>query len=146
MAPQEPASHVVRPTINTAEEFSNTQTSITAFPTLSQPVLGTTLCSSIQTDLSSLIHQFKREMQELGTGVSHIENCMWEFDKIFNDLVDAHTKKKEEVEWLKSKVADLEDSSRCNNVKILGIPETVLSNDRRAYFTKILLSPRHLTF
>lgn len=94
MAPQEPTFHVVSPTINTAGEFSNTQTPITAFPTLSQPDLDTTLCSSIQTDLSSLINQLKGEMQELGTRVSLIENCMGEFSKTFTDLVDVHTKKR----------------------------------------------------
>lgn len=47
----------------------------------------------------------------------------------FNELVDAHNERDDEISWLKAKVADLEDRSRWNNVKIRGIPESVTAPD-----------------
>lgn len=42
-----------------------------------------------------------------------------------NDLIDAYDEVKEEQSWIKAKLADLEDRSHRNNVKIRGIPESV---------------------
>lgn len=49
---------------------------------------------------------------------------MGEFASHFNELVDVHSEHEEDVEWIKAKLADLEDRSRWNNLKIRGIPET----------------------
>lgn len=43
-----------------------------------------------------------------------------------------------DFEWLKSKLTDLEDRSRLNNVQIRGIPESVKNHDLRPFFTNIL--------
>lgn len=40
----------------------------------------------------------------------------------FNTLVDAQNNHKENIPWLKAKIADLEDRSRRNNLKITGVP------------------------
>lgn len=42
-----------------------------------------------------------------------------------NELVDAHDDNLEERRWLKAKIADLEDWSHRNNLKLRGVPETV---------------------
>lgn len=42
-------------------------------------------------------------------------------------MVDAHAAQSKEIAWLKDKVADLEDKSRRNNIKIRGIPESTSS-------------------
>lgn len=66
-------------------------------------------------------------MQNIAKRVSHIENHMGEFGETLNELVDAHNNRDKELEWLKVKMANLEDCSRGNNVKIQGIPKTIQS-------------------
>lgn len=57
------------------------------------------------------------------------ETQMSAFQEAHNDVVDSVTSQKAEIMWLKSKVADLEDRSCCNNLKFRGIPELVLPQD-----------------
>lgn len=54
----------------------------------------------------------------------------------FNELVDAHSERKEAVEWIKAKLADLQDRSRLNNLKIRGTPETI--KQHWDYFVKLM--------
>lgn len=82
------------------------------------------LQSAIYSDILNMVHQFKAEVGE--------------FVCTFNELVDAHSDRREEVKWIKAKLADLEDHSRRSNLKNCGIPESVNSPDLRAYFTKLL--------
>lgn len=55
-----------------------------------------------------------------------------------NDLVDAHEHTRDEQQWVRAKMADLEDRSRRNNVKICGIPETILPADLNSYARKLI--------
>lgn len=58
--------------------------------------------------------------------VLNILNLKWgKFTTTFNNLVDAHNEREDDVEWIKAKLADLEDRSRHNNVKIHDIKETI---------------------
>lgn len=50
-----------------------------------------------------------------------------------NDLVDAHDEREGENEWIKAKLADMEDRPRRNNLKIRGIPESVQQSDLSLY-------------
>lgn len=50
---------------------------------------------------------------------------MGEFASTINDLVDAQEENEDEMEGIRAKMADMEDRSRRNNMKIRGIPETV---------------------
>lgn len=58
------------------------------------------------------------EIDAFGERVDYIENKMGDFTEAHNDLVNAHFELEEEIKYLKLKVADLEDRSRCNNIKI----------------------------
>lgn len=49
-----------------------------------------------------------------------------------------HSKREEDVEWIKAKVADLEDRSRWKNLKIRGIPESVKPASLRDYFVQLI--------
>lgn len=61
-----------------------------------------------------------------------ILNLRWgEYATTINDLVDAHDMVEKEHMWIKAKLADLEDGSRRNNVKIRGIPESIQSPELR---------------
>lgn len=116
------------------------QDSITDFPTSNQPVMDTTLKdmlvslrSTLHSDILAITHQFKSEVKAVSNRVTHIESKMGEFANTFNDMVDAQ---------IKTKLADLEDRSRRNNVKIRGIPKTVKPPDLKnslVYLMKLAL-------
>lgn len=100
-----------------------------AFPTTCQPVLNTTLKemllllqSSLLTNLSSLISKFSTDIHDLGDRVTYIENKMEDSTTTINDFVDAYDDMKDEQHWIKSKLADLEERSCRNNVKLRGSP------------------------
>lgn len=57
--------------------------------------------------------------------MNQVEDKMCEVTSSFNALVDSHTSHQNDLMFLKAKVADLEDRSCRNNLKIRGIPETV---------------------
>lgn len=71
------------------------------------------------------VTNLKAEVQELGGRVDHIKHKMGEFASSHNTLKDAHNDQEDELEKLKAKVADIEDRSRWNNVKLGGVPESV---------------------
>lgn len=91
------------------------------------------LRSSLQADLVSCMHRFNRELRQVEDRVDHIEHKMGEFATTINDLVDASEEKDEDMEWVKAKLADIEDRSRRNNLKIRGIPESVVQADLSTY-------------
>lgn len=106
--------------------------SMASFPTSGQPVIDTTLKdmlmslqTSLMTDLSSMFRKISTDMQHMGNRVSNIERGMSECTTTVNDLIDAHDEIKEEQEWVCAKLADLEDRSRRNNVKLRGVPENI---------------------
>lgn len=57
--------------------------------------------------------------------MSKVEDKMYEVTSSFNALVNSHTSHQDNLNFLKAKVADLEDRPHRNNLKISGIPETV---------------------
>lgn len=61
--------------------------------------------------------------------VDHIETKMGGGCHHINDLVDASGWKDYEMEWVKAKLADIEDRSRRNNLKLRGVPEAVQQAD-----------------
>lgn len=58
---------------------------------------------------------------------------MGEFSTSQNTLVDAHNDQDKEMVQLKAKIADLEDHSWWNNVKLRGIPQYVLNTQLTKY-------------
>lgn len=42
------------------------------------------------------------------------------------------------IQWMKTKLADLEDRLRRNNIKIQGIPESIKPPDLKVYSTNLL--------
>lgn len=62
---------------------------------------------------------------------------MGAYTTTINDLVDANESKEDDLEVIKAKMADLEDKSRRNNVKISGIPESVQQQDLSNYVSQL---------
>lgn len=91
--------------------------------------------------MMSCMHNFTKELQAVDSRVEHVETKMGDFDTTINDLVDA-SEAKDKTDWVKAKLADIEDRSRRNNLKIRGIPESISQVDLRKYTTnrfKVLL-------
>lgn len=58
---------------------------------------------------------------------------MEEYTSSYNVMVEAHTAQGEDITWLKDNIADLEDKSRRNKIKIRGLPEYVTPNHLLQY-------------
>lgn len=85
----------------------------------------------------ALTQQFKSEVSAVNKRDLHIESKMGNFASTFNELVDAHDRD-DEIYWIKTKMADLEDRARRNNVKIRGIPESIYPPDLKMHFMNLL--------
>lgn len=114
--------------------------SMASFPTSGQPVIDTTLKdmlmslqSSPMSDLSLLFHKISTDMQHIEGKVTNIESGMTECTTTVNDLIDTYEEVRDEQEWMRAKLADLEDCSRLNNIKLRGVPESVPSTDLPKY-------------
>lgn len=135
----------VRSNADSQEDTRELPDSIVACPAQNQPALDTTikdmlisLRSTIHIDMMACMRKFSSELNAVGDRVDHIESKMGKYATTINDLVDAHNTAEEEQTWIKAKLADLEDRSRRNNVKIRGIPESVQPSELRLYATAIL--------
>lgn len=91
------------------------------------------LQSSLMLNISSMIGKFSSDMQGLGERVKHIEHKMDACTTTVNNLIDAYKEQSDNTDWIKVKLADLEDRSRRNNVKLMGVPESVAPTDLQKY-------------
>lgn len=95
------------------------------------------LRASLHADIVSGVTQCQADVPAMGDRIYHIEATMGEYSTSFNKPVDAHSGHKEAIAWIKDKIANLEDQSRRNKIKIGGMPEAV------AYTPCSLLLFRH---
>lgn len=63
-------------------------------------------------------NKYSVDIQELRDRVSYLEDNMSACIASYNTMVDTHNIHSEEISWLKSKVADLKDRLRHNNLKL----------------------------
>lgn len=96
------------------------------------------LQTSLMTDLSSLFHKINTDMSAIDQRVTTIEKGMTECTTTVNDLIDTYEEVRDEQEWVRAKLADLEDRSRRNNVKLRGVPENVPPADLPKYARDLL--------
>lgn len=69
----------------------------------------------------------------MGNRVHYVENKMGKCTETMNDLVDAYEENKADKDLIRAKLADLEDRSRRNNVKLRGVLEFVPHQDLLTY-------------
>lgn len=79
-------------------------------------------------------------MENMDHRVTTIEQGMSECTTTVKDLTDTYDEVKEEQEWVRAKLADLEDRSRHNNVKLRGVPENILPADLQKYARDLMHS------
>lgn len=106
-----------------------------SFPTSDHPMSDTTMKSmlrslrtSLQADLFSYVHKIFAKVQDIGDKLDHVENKVEELTNMFNTIIDAHRDQRDDIAWLKNKIADLEEKSCRNNLKICSVPEAVTSS------------------
>lgn len=80
-----------------------------------------------------------------------IERGMNEGTSTVNEVIEVYDDVREEQAWMRAKLADLEDRSRMNNVKLKGIPESILPANLPRYAKELMhiiipiASPRDIT-
>lgn len=119
--------------------------SMASFPTSGQPIIDTTLKdmlislqSSLMTDLSSMFQKITSDLHSLDDRVHNTERGLTECTTTINAVIDSYEAVKEEQVWVRAKLADLEDRSRRNNVKLRGIPESILPADLPRYAKELM--------
>lgn len=129
------SSHEMIQGLDSGEDTRDLPDSIYLFPTTNQPVRDTDMLvsmrSSLHADMLSCVHKFGVEQRATSSRVDHIETRMEEFVTTINDLVDAHDNNEDEMDAVKAKLADIEDHSRRNSLKIREVPESVQKSDAR---------------
>ena len=98
------------------------------------------LRSSLHSDMVSCVHKFSTDLSNVADRVSHVENKMGEYASTINALVDANESAEDDIDILKAKVAEIEDRSRRNNLKVRGIPESIKQPELRGYMAQLLTS------
>lgn len=68
----------------------------------------------------------------------HIEANVEDLATTVNNLIDAHDDQVDDQKWIKDKLADIEDRSRHNNIKICGISETVQALELPSYVRSMI--------
>lgn len=128
---------VIPPVEDTLDKFPTSDQAV------SQSVLKDmmlALRSSIQQSLNTALSSHQTAIDDLGGRVDHVESKMAEFSEAHNDLVDAHNTMEDELQRLTTKLADIEDRHRRNNIKIRGIPESISGPELVPYIQQMMAS------
>lgn len=114
--------------------------SLAAFPTTDNPAsehslkaMLLTLQAHLQCGLSISINQLHDKVNSLEERTDHIERHLCDATKAHNAIVDMQYDQAATIHMLHLKVADLEDHSRRNNVKVRGVPESLHTSENVPY-------------
>lgn len=97
-----------------------------------------TLQKSFRRDILAVINPIHATVEDLGARVDHLEHKFGDFATSHNEVIDSHNSVADDIAALKAKVADLEDRSRRNNIKLRGVPESVAPADIPAYVRALI--------
>lgn len=105
----------------------------------------------LKKDFNKSMALMQRQIDHLGDRTDTVETKLTEYSSAYNELVDAHQAQTEEMERMSAKLADLEDRSRRNNIKVRGIPENILPSELTPFLQRLFttlvpaFSPLELT-
>lgn len=98
---------------------------IDSFPASDQPISEQTMKSmlislrhTLYTDLSATVSSLANEVQQHNQHLQNVESKMSKRFTAHNDLIDMCTEHEDDMQLIKLKLADVEDSSRRNNILI----------------------------
>lgn len=95
------------------------------------------LRSTILQSFTATLNKQMAVIEDLDDRVNHVEIKMEKFSTAHNGLVDAHNQL-EDIKSLSAKLADLEDRNKKNNLKLRGIPESVLNAELISYIKQLM--------
>uniref|UniRef100_A0A8C5M9B1 Uncharacterized protein n=1 Tax=Leptobrachium leishanense TaxID=445787 RepID=A0A8C5M9B1_9ANUR len=95
------------------------------------------LRTTLQADFKEALQELRHDVQDLGERTDNLETKSDDICLAHNDLVDRHQNLQIAHDALATKVADLEDRSRRNNMRIRGVPEAVGLADLPAYLMEV---------
>lgn len=118
---------------------------IETFPATNQSISESTMKDMLLSLRKTLFNDFSDMMAPLSATVQtnsdkihYLETKMGELYSAHNDLVDAYTDQENENQRLQTKLTDLEDRSRRNNIKFRGIPESVPPNELTNFIQRLM--------
>ncbi|CAH2283407.1 Hypothetical predicted protein, partial [Pelobates cultripes] len=95
------------------------------------------LRATITADFHRINGDLRKEISNIGDRTSNLENKTDELCVAHNEVVDKIQKLSEENSSLKSKLADMEDRSRRQNVRFRGIPDDISQDALPAHILSI---------
>uniref|UniRef100_A0A8C5QIC2 Transposase element L1Md-A101/L1Md-A102/L1Md-A2 n=1 Tax=Leptobrachium leishanense TaxID=445787 RepID=A0A8C5QIC2_9ANUR len=88
---------------------------------------------TLTTRLDTVAADIRKDIQDIGERTSHLEGKMSEMATAHNDMAGVVETLEAKLQQCLNKVADLEDRSRRNNLKIRGVPESIHPRDLGTY-------------
>lgn len=89
--------------------------------------------------LSTTLVSIKSTIADLGQKITSLEENATVAEQRLQKLESLSCSLKAENESLKAKVADLEGRSRCQNIRIIGLPEQIEELRPNAFFSQLLV-------
>ncbi|CAH2223017.1 Hypothetical predicted protein [Pelobates cultripes] len=81
------------------------------------------LTQKLLTSWTKSFDSLKKDVQEMGTRILHVEEKMEEYMEAHNNLADHGQAMEEKVQQLENKLIDLEDRARWNSLHIRASPK-----------------------
>ncbi|CAH2225898.1 Hypothetical predicted protein [Pelobates cultripes] len=95
------------------------------------------LRSSMKEDLQLAVNDIRREVHEVGSRLNALEEKTDDLCLANDGILERVHKLEEEQMHLTVKLADLEDRSCRNNIRVRGVPETILGADLPVYLQQL---------
>ncbi|CAH2313178.1 Hypothetical predicted protein [Pelobates cultripes] len=95
------------------------------------------LRTSMKTDFQAAFSDLRKDILEVGTRVNALEEKTNELCHVNDSIVEKIQKMEADSKRLMEKLADLEDRSRRNNIRVRGVPETVTQELLSAYLMRL---------
>ncbi|CAH2282207.1 Hypothetical predicted protein [Pelobates cultripes] len=91
------------------------------------------LRTSMKTDFQAAVSDMRKDIHAVGTRVNALEEKTDELCHMNDTIVEKIQRVEADNKHLMEKLADLEDHSRRNNIRVRGVPETVTQEELPAY-------------
>ncbi|CAH2246996.1 Hypothetical predicted protein [Pelobates cultripes] len=95
------------------------------------------LRTSMKTDFQAAVSDMRKDIHEVGTRVNALEEKTDELCHMNDTIVEKIQRMDADNKRLMEKLADLEDRSRRNNIRVCGVPETVTQEELPAYLLRL---------
>ncbi|CAH2223283.1 Hypothetical predicted protein [Pelobates cultripes] len=95
------------------------------------------LRTSMRTDFQAAVSDLRKDLLEVGTRVNVLEEKTDELCQANDAIVSKLQQLEKDNRRLTEKMADLEDRSRRNNIRVRGVPEKVTQEDLPSYLLRL---------